>query len=81
MKLSLVGPYVCEMLRMSHFLHKELADVIKNRVIDDYREFTDYHPILIIVLVFIDSPGVSSVEELFPMMGVFSLGGSKNHYN
>jgi hypothetical protein len=30
MKLSLVGPYVCEMMRLSHFLDKELADVIKN---------------------------------------------------
>jgi hypothetical protein len=31
------------------------------------------------VFVFIDRPGVSSMEELFPVMGVFVLRGRKNH--
>jgi hypothetical protein len=64
-----VGPYVWDV---------EAVTFCRQGTCRRYRGSTDYHPILIIVFL-IDSPGVPSVEELFPVTGVFHLWGSKNH--
>jgi hypothetical protein len=45
-------------LRLPHFIDKELADAIENKVTGDYKEFTDYHPIGILVL---ESEGCKAV--------------------
>jgi hypothetical protein len=38
-----------ETSRLPNFIDKELADVIENSVTGDYKEFTDFRPIVIIV--------------------------------
>jgi hypothetical protein len=49
-KAVCIGPICLQDVEAVRFLDKELADVIENSVIDDYREFTDCYPILIVAL-------------------------------
>jgi hypothetical protein len=54
-------------VRHRHFLDKELTDIVENYVTDDHKEFTAYHPVVIIVS---ESEGCKAVYNCYSLLTV-----------